>query len=1424
MTDSNTDLFGLHHGHQGKVSDKWQIYLNIYNRVLQPYRKQPVNLLEIGIQNGGSLEVWSEYFDNARHIVGCDINPDCARLRFNDSRIQVVVGDANLPETQRNILKITPDFDIVIDDGSHTSRDIIHTFALYFDQLKDGGIYIIEDLHCSYWQDFDGGLFHPYSAIAFLKSLVDVVNYEHWGLALDRNEVLRDFYHRYGSRMAADLSHIHSVEFINSVCVIQKRLPDENELGKRCVVGQADEVISTEFLPNGTKNIVPDQAASPYLLSPFKQLAELTQRNEQLRTGLDDLSRENGELKNRLRELTDSSAGLSDSVREQKNLNSQLENAMQESAAENENLKNRLENAVWENGELKIKLASLTERLSAKLSDENKKYRSLQNSLQNETNRLSELGSFTSGLQFQLYEMYGLQHNLQYRFDKYRKLWTITLFKPFIKTEQAISSLNRYRRGFRILTKEKGSVGKAYQTVRKLIKQEGLREGKKLLKTKLAQGKTLLPVQADPIQPAAPVHHRSGPPNHEFVEHLFRQQQNEFSLTQLWEQMEAFERKPLVSIIMPVYKTPVKWLARVIESLQEQIYTNWELCAVDDCSPTDEQRKLLETAAKLDPRVRHHFSEKNGGISAASNLALEMAKGEFVALVDHDDEITPDALFWVVKTINEQPDADFLYSDECKIDDTEARHLYHLIPKPNWSPEIMFNGMITGHLTTYLTEQVRRIGGFRSEYDFSQDYDLALRMSRVAKKIVHIERILYLWRSISGSAASGDKPFARTGNLNALQNHIDHLDVPVPARVKEQPLANCVEVSVNQADLVSIVIPSDSYKNLKEAINGILGKTIYARYEIIAVCNSPLAQRLQEEYAAETRLRFSPYDKPYNFSDKCNQGAHDAAGKFIVFYNDDVVPENTDWLYKLLEYLYLPGVGATSPKLLFENNTIQYAGMISGTPGLCGTAYNSRKRDEIDYYLSMHQYVRNISILSGACCAMRKELFDQIGGFDAANTPDGHSDVDLSYKIMEAGYRCVYTPYSVLYHIGNHSWGAKKGKYKADIFCLKRWGKYVSEDPYFTDTMKQAIYTDFRFNYKIYAQHIDPDIEYSGKDVLFVSHELSETGAPRMLYYAALAVKNSGGFPVVAAPIDGSLRQAFIDAGIVVIVDESIRHSHFLFKAFARNFDTVVVNTIALASVVRDLQEFDDLPVIWWLHEARSLPESLAEYADLAPKAEILCVSRYAQSFVPEIFESRVLYNGIPDKAGDFQAASQSGSDGKYVFSLFGTFEPRKGQDIFCEAITLLPDEIRRNCRFEMAGKLWHGGEDFFNHTMEKISDYQQVYYFGELSHTEMLDKINQTDVLVSCSRDDPFPLVCMEAAMLGKAVILNENVGTTEVLLADNACLAFESENPQSLADQMVFAYENREQMKRMGHRARETFEERLSYKSFAQAFLRLL
>lgn len=273
----------FYHEHEGKVSDKWNLYLDEYDRLFQPYRDKAVRLLEIGVQNGGSLDVWSKYFSEADALVGCDINEKCKALEYEDKRISVIVNDANSEEAEKAILAKSPSFDVVIDDGSHTSEDIVQSFARYFPHLSEGGVYVAEDLHCSYWQEFGGGLFDPHSSISFFKHLSDLVNYEHWGIKKERSDLLDLFSQKYGVYLdESELASIHSVEFVNSMCVVKKCSPNANILGERHIVGFEAAVVEGQKSLSGSYIAESEQSQNPNSNNAVHPALELEQLKRDL--------------------------------------------------------------------------------------------------------------------------------------------------------------------------------------------------------------------------------------------------------------------------------------------------------------------------------------------------------------------------------------------------------------------------------------------------------------------------------------------------------------------------------------------------------------------------------------------------------------------------------------------------------------------------------------------------------------------------------------------------------------------------------------------------------------------------------------------------------------------------------------------------------------------------------------------------------------------------------------------------------------------------------------------------------------------------------------------------------------------------------------------------------------------------------------
>ena len=908
---------------------------------------------------------------------------------------------------------------------------------------------------------------------------------------------------------------------------------------------------------------------------------------------------------------------------------------------------------------------------------------------------------------------------------------------------------------------------------------------------------------------------------------IWEEQQAELSYEEQVEQIENFSRKPLISVIMPLYNAPVKWLELAIESIQNQSYANWELCLVDDGSKDLRCVHFASEAEKEDLRIRFHRCEKNGGIASASNVALEMASGEYIALIDQDDAIPSDAFFWFVREINLHPNADFLYSDECKTDASEQIHPSFFYFKPAWSQFLLLNHMYTGHLTMYRTELVREVGGFRSQFDFSQDYDLALRMGDATKNIYHIERLLYYWRIIPSSAASGGKPFARLTNIAATHDWCKRHGIEA-THDSVDSLSNFGQVKHTNNPLVSIVIPTDSLKMLSNCIDSINGPiTSYHNVEIIPVTNSLVAEQIVKDYPYVDNMRIRRYDEAFNFSRKCNEGAKIAEGEYLLFYNDDVLPFSRDWIERLLDAFSYPYTGGVSPALLYEDTRIQYAGMITGTPGLVGTAFNGQPFFQNVPMAYKQCLAREVSVLSGACMMMRRDVYHQIGGFDEINTPNGHSDVDISFKLMEAGKKCVYTPFSIMTHIGNHSWAEKKKKDKSDIYCLKKWGKYIANDRFFTRSMRRAYYWDFPEEYQIYyPEDFSWDFNSDSRDVLFATHQLTRTGAPMALLAAVKVTIENGDFAVVISPEDGMIKEEFLKLGAIVIIDAMANHNDFMFRRFARNFDIAVCNTLATAWAVNALNE-SNVPVLWWVHEGRFALETLKTSipAKLGDNVHLFYAGEYAKRICKPHLRSKnehkVLLYPVEEKKPTVQNKEKC-HDEKTVFLCVGSVERRKGQDILVEAIREMKPEYRKKAEFLFVGSVLE--EEVLEAVIQCGEDTGVVKFLGSMPNEELQKYYQLQDCNVLPSRDDPFPVTCMESMALSKPIIVSDQTGTSYELTDGENGFVIASEDVPALVGKLEYVIEHPDEARAVGEKGYAVYQKNCNADAFRKRFLSIL
>jgi glycosyltransferase involved in cell wall biosynthesis len=518
------------------------------------------------------------------------------------------------------------------------------------------------------------------------------------------------------------------------------------------------------------------------------------------------------------------------------------------------------------------------------------------------------------------------------------------------------------------------------------------------------------------------------------------------------------EWKPLVSVLMPTYNTPEKWLRRSIESVRAQIYPNWELCIADDASNEPHVRSVLEEYARLDERIKITFRESNGHISVASNTSLDLATGDYVALLDHDDEIPAHALYMVAAAVNENLNLDLIYSDEDKINESGRRFRPHF--KPDWNPDLLTAQNMVSHLGVYRTEVVRQVGGFREGYEGSQDWDLALRVSEVipADHIYHIPHVLYHWRTVRGSTsvAVKEKSYAIKAGLAAVQDHLERKGDAAQVELVMEKYIRVRYALPNPLPLVSIIIPTrNGLQLLRQCIDSICNKTRYSNYEIIVVDNqSDDADTLDYLASIDAKgiAKVVNYNKPFNFSKINNYALLHAQGDLLCLMNNDVEVISEDWLEEMASHAVRKEIGAVGAMLYYPNDIIQHAGVLIGMGGLAGHLYAGFRRGESGY-MERARIVQNLSAVTAACLVIRKSIYEEVNGLEETNLTVAFNDVDFCLRVMERGYRNLWTPFAELYHHESASRGPedtpeKQQRFRKEIAYMRsRWPHLVNNDP-----------------------------------------------------------------------------------------------------------------------------------------------------------------------------------------------------------------------------------------------------------------------------------------------------------------------------------------------------------------------------------------
>ncbi len=521
--------------------------------------------------------------------------------------------------------------------------------------------------------------------------------------------------------------------------------------------------------------------------------------------------------------------------------------------------------------------------------------------------------------------------------------------------------------------------------------------------------------------------------------------------------IDNLQNKPLISIIITTHNSNPRRLTETIESVRKQIYPHWELCIADEASTDNTTRSILENYEKEDKRIKVVYRSQNGHVSAASNSALEIANGEWIAFLDHDDLLSEHALFWIVDSLQIKPDTQLIYSDEDKIDLNNKRFAPYF--KCDWNKELFYSQNFISYLSVYRANLLKKIGGFRVGFEGSQDYDLALRCIECISpsQIHHTPRILYHRRvHEAGTALPADmEHYAILAGEKALNEHFQRQKIS--ARVEFTGHGYRVYYSLpDNPPLITLIIPTrNGLQLIRQCIESILKKTKYQNYEILIIDNnSDDIATLQYLHGlnSETRIRIIKDDRPFNFSALNNTAVKLARGEFIGLLNNDLEVISPEWLSEMISIALQPQIGAVGAKLWYPNETLQHGGVILGLGGVAGHLHKNMLRNEYGYF-NRAMLTQSLSAVTAACLVIRKSIYEEVGGLDEQNLQVAFNDVDFCLRVRETGYTNIWTPYAELYHHESATRGyentpEKQMRFTKEVQYMKqRWGDLLFNDP-----------------------------------------------------------------------------------------------------------------------------------------------------------------------------------------------------------------------------------------------------------------------------------------------------------------------------------------------------------------------------------------
>lgn len=833
--------------------------------------------------------------------------------------------------------------------------------------------------------------------------------------------------------------------------------------------------------------------------------------------------------------------------------------------------------------------------------------------------------------------------------------------------------------------------------------------------------------------------------------------------------------------------------------------------------------KLLipdDFAEATEPEYTTYFRSK----SSIKDIVRAL-DSEYFILLKAGNTLAPNALYEFKKVMDKG--YTFAYSDECVWNFNNGTIIKHYL-KPDFSKYYLYNNLYMEKSVCFSTKNVVKISDLLEDTSDLAAYinECVLRLSDNKKIPYHIEKILLLRNHLYEKQAVE----AYSANFELVKESLRKMKIRM-ADYRNEGFINYCKFIEAEAVEISLILIGNMAHDAINAINSIFDVTKYQKFEVILVANEEICEIVRYNVGNRPKLSYAETPEKYSYAKACNTGAKTATSDIIVFLQDNIIVRDEAWLDEIAKCFVLPFVGGVSPKILRNDNTIRYAGAIAGGFDFCPLVFNGEINIVKEDFSELAFISRETSILSASCMAVRKVLFTKVGGINDIDTPDKFSNADLSFKIAEEGYNCIFCANSQLYY-DNGNWYDNWYDQKSDtayIYMLKKWIKYLSYDPYFTYSMQKHMLDRLPTYLRIFCNENKVNNTGKGKqrNILMFIHELSVTGAPVAIHYAAKALKDNGDFPIIVSPSDGNLRKTIVEDGIPVMVNPTITHDNTWIR-FASNFDLVLVCTLACHWIIKALEDAK-IPTLWWAHEAREsyeggqlknfLPESLND------NIKVFCGGEYARkmlySYRPA-YKADILLYAVPDYSDTFSGIKYELPDlgDKIVFSIVGTIMKRKGQDILAEAIMEMPEEKVKLCKFLFIGRVIDPLISIaVKKLKEKYSD--EVILIDEVSRSELMDIYKQCDSVICASRDDPMPIFMTEAMMFSKICICSENTGTASLIKDGVNGFVYGNDSHKELMKKIIYVIDNINKLENMKKKARETYVNTFTMSAFSKKLI---